>query len=72
MSAGRQVCVQSTGPQTLTEVAMQTTRPAPRLWPDFFALRAKIRVPDDFLSDRPLNETRRARDPFAASDARRK
>ena len=34
-------------------------------WADFFALRAKTRVPGDFLSDRPLNETRAARDPFA-------
>ena len=34
-------------------------------WADFFALRARTRVPADFLADRPLNETRAARDPFA-------
>ena len=34
-------------------------------WADFFALRARTRIPADFLADRPLNETRPARDPFA-------
>ncbi|TSA11497.1 MAG: AbrB/MazE/SpoVT family DNA-binding domain-containing protein [Betaproteobacteria bacterium] len=36
-------------------------------WADFFALRAKTRVPVDFLSDRPLNEIKPARDPFAVA-----
>jgi len=38
-------------------------------WADFFALRARTRVPEDFLSGRPLNETRPARDPFATARA---
>ena len=38
-------------------------------WADFFALRASTRVPADFLSDRPLNESGAARDPFATSSA---
>lgn len=45
-------------------------RPASGSWSDFFALRAKTRVPDDFLSDRPLNEKKPARDPFPATDPR--
>jgi hypothetical protein len=36
-------------------------------WADFFALRAKTRVPEDFLTDRPLNESKPARDPFAGA-----
>ena len=36
-------------------------------WADFFALRARTRVPADFLSDRPLNEIKPARDPFAGA-----
>ena len=40
-----------------------STRPAPGSWADFFALRAKSRVPDDFLIDRPLNQTAPARVP---------
>ena len=34
-------------------------------WADFFALRASTRVPADFLSRRPLNDSKAARDPFA-------
>ncbi len=53
-----------------------SVRPPSGSWADFFALRARTRVPEDFLSDRPLNETRRARDPFAnaktGKQARRK
>ncbi len=40
-------------------------------WADFFALRAKTRVPGNFLADRPLNETKPARDPFASPHAGR-
>lgn len=43
-----------------------STRPAPGSWADFFALRAKSRIPDDFLVERPLNETAALRDAFAA------
>jgi antitoxin VapB len=46
-----------------------STRPASGSWSEFFALRAKTRVPDDFLTDRPLNEAIEARDPFAAPKA---
>ena len=35
-------------------------------WADFFALRAKTRVPGDYLAERPLNEIKPARDPFAS------
>jgi antitoxin VapB len=48
-----------------------SARPASGSWSDFFALRAKTPVPGDFLSDRPLNETKPARDPFAPPDARK-
>ena len=48
-----------------------STRPASGSWSDFFAMRAKTRVPEDFLSGRPLNETKGARDPFAIPQARK-
>ena len=38
-------------------------------WADFFALRAKTRIAEDFLSERPLNETKPARDPFEGARA---
>ncbi|MGP1680202.1 MAG: antitoxin [Burkholderiales bacterium] len=34
-------------------------------WVDFFALRARTHIAEDFLSDRPLDETKPLRDPFA-------
>lgn len=48
-----------------------SARPSTGGWAEFFALRAKTRVPADFLVERPLNEVRAMRDPFAAP-ARRK
>ncbi len=42
-----------------------STRQAPGSWQDFFALRARTRVPADFLVLRPLNAKGAARDPFA-------
>ena len=48
-----------------------STRPVAGGWADFFALRAKTRIPEDFLFDRPLNAGGKMRDPFAAP-ARRK
>ena len=42
-----------------------STRPAPGSWADFFALRAKSRIAEDFLVARPLNEAAPLRDPFA-------
>lgn len=41
-----------------------SARPAPGGWDEFFALRAKTRMPADFMVRRPLNETKAARDPF--------
>ena len=43
-----------------------STRPASGAWADFFALRAKTRIPKDFLTERPLNKMERIRDLFAA------
>ena len=42
-----------------------STRQAPGGWEDFFALRARTRVPADFLILRPSNDRQVARDPFA-------
>lgn len=44
-----------------------SARPAPGGWDEFFALRAKTRMPSDFLVRRPLNESNAARDPFAVT-----
>ncbi len=44
-----------------------SARPAPGGWDDFFTLRAKTRMPADFLVRRPLNESKAARDPFAGA-----
>jgi antitoxin VapB len=44
-----------------------SARPAPGGWDDFFTLRAKTRMPADFLVRRPLNENRPGRDPFAGT-----
>lgn len=44
-----------------------SARPAPGGWDDFFTLRAKTRMPADFLVRRPLNEREAARDPFAGT-----
>ena len=53
-----------------------STRPTGGGWAEFFALRAKTRIPGDFLDNRPLNTVESARDPFAltppATPARRK
>ena len=46
-----------------------STRPAHGAWAEFFALRAKTRMPADFLTERPLNQVEPARDPFAAPAA---
>jgi len=42
-----------------------STRPASGSWAEFFALRAKARMPSDFLAERPLNNVEPGRDPFA-------
>jgi len=48
-----------------------SARPSAGGWAEFFALRAKTRVPADFIVDRPLNEARPLRDPLTVP-ARRK
>ena len=42
-----------------------STRPVSGTWAEFFALRAKTRIPADFLIERPLNKVEPGRDPFA-------
>lgn len=44
-----------------------SARPAPGGWDDFFALRARTRMPADFLVRRPLNENNATRDPFSGA-----
>ncbi len=43
-----------------------SARPASGRWAEFFALRAKARMPADFLAGRALNQVEPGRDPFAA------
>ena len=42
-----------------------SNRPASGSWAEFFAIRAKTRIPADYLSERPLNKVEPGRDPFA-------
>ncbi len=49
-----------------------STRPTEGGWADFFALRAKTRMPKDFMRDRPMNVDEAVRDPFAGPAARTK
>lgn len=42
-----------------------SAHPASGSWAEFFALRAKARMPADFLAGRPLNQVAPGRDPFA-------
>lgn len=42
-----------------------SARPAIGSWAEFFTLRAKTRMPADFLTGRPLNQPEPGRDPFA-------
>ena len=39
-----------------------SSRPTAGGWADFFALRARTHIPDDFLVERPLNKVEPARD----------
>lgn len=43
-----------------------SARPPALSWPQFFELRARTRVPGDFMVERPLNEKTPVRDPLAA------
>ena len=42
-----------------------STRPASGSWAEFFALRAKTRMPANFLAGRALNKIESGLDPFA-------
>jgi antitoxin VapB len=41
-----------------------STRPGARTWAAFFALMDTIDVPEDFMTERPLNAPPEDRDPF--------
>jgi antitoxin VapB len=43
---------------------MLSKRPGATTWDDFFALMQAIEVPDDFMSDRPMNVPPQERDVF--------
>ena len=49
-----------------------STRPTEGGWADFFALRAKTRMPGDFMNNRPMNVDEVVRDPFAVPAPRAK
>ncbi len=42
-----------------------SARPAEGGWAEFFALRDKTRLPEDFMNERPMNVIETARDPFS-------
>ena len=39
-------------------------RPGAKVWQEFFAMMRSIRVPDEFMADRPMNLPPRERDLF--------
>jgi antitoxin VapB len=41
-----------------------SNRPGAKVWRDFFDMMRAIEVPDDFMSDRPMNAPPRERDLF--------
>jgi antitoxin VapB len=49
----------------VTDEVILSAKPASHAWADFFALRDRARVPDDFMADRPLNDAVR---PFETRD----
>jgi len=42
-----------------------STRPTEGGWAEFFALRDKTSLTEDFMNERPMNAVEAARDPFA-------
>lgn len=46
-----------------------STRPSEGAWAEFFALRDKTHLPEDFMRERPLNAAEATRDPFAGPAA---
>ena len=49
-----------------------SARPPARSWSQFFELRARTRVPGNFMVERPLNEKTPVHDPFAAPVRRKR
>lgn len=45
-----------------------SSRPGARTWDEFFEFMQTVEVPNDFLSDRPMNTVPRERDIFADGD----
>jgi antitoxin VapB len=45
-----------------------STRPGARVWKEFFDLRDSVGIPDDFMSDRPMNRPPIERDLFKDTD----
>jgi len=50
----------------MTGDVVLSTRPGAKVWENFFALVAKIDVPDDFMVERSLNEPIEFRDIFGS------
>jgi antitoxin VapB len=46
-----------------------SNRPGAKVWRDFFELMRSIDVPDEFMSDRPMNAPPRDRDLFFTQEA---
>jgi len=46
-----------------------SNRPGAKVWRDFFEMMRAIEVPDEFMSDRPLNAPPRERDLFLTTEA---
>ena len=49
----------------ITGDVILSRRPGAKVWGDFFEMMHSIEVPDDFMSDRPMNQPPRERDLFA-------
>jgi len=45
-----------------------SARPSARAWAEFFELRDSVEIPDDFMADRPMNQTPIERDLFMDTD----
>jgi len=53
----------------LTGDVVLSDRPGAKVWRDFFEFMRSIDVPDDFMSDRPMNLPPRERDLFFTEEA---
>jgi antitoxin VapB len=61
---GREVYVRR---DEVTGDVILSNRPGAKVWREFFDTMHSINVPDDFMSDRPMNAPPRERDLFADS-----